>query len=98
MNLSVELIGIIAGIATTGSFVPQAYKVFKTKKTNDLSATMYAFFIIGLCLWIIYGIWHRSVSIIAANFVTCILSLYILIMKIKINLKAIDKFFLHSFF
>jgi MtN3 and saliva related transmembrane protein len=83
MNFSIEVIGIIAGIATTGSFIPQAYKVFKTKKTQDLSAVMYLIFIFGLGLWTIYGIWQNSISIIAANSITLLLSLYILIMKIR---------------
>jgi MtN3 and saliva related transmembrane protein len=83
MNFSVEVIGIVAGIATTGSFIPQAYKVFKTRKTTDLSTAMFAFFAFGLFMWIIYGIWQRSISIIAANSITLVLSLYILIMKIR---------------
>ncbi len=83
MNFSVELIGIIAGIATTSSFIPQAYKVFKTGRTQDISAAMFLFFVFGLCLWLIYGIWQRSISIIAANSITLVLSLYILIMKIR---------------
>jgi MtN3 and saliva related transmembrane protein len=78
-----ELIGTIAGIATTGAFVPQAYKVFKTKKTHDLSAGMFILMISGIILWIIYGVMHESIPIIAANSVTVILALYILIMKTK---------------
>lgn len=83
MNFSVELIGIAAGIATTSSFIPQAYKVFKTKRTHDLSAAMFLLFVFGLSLWLVYGIWQNSISIIAANSVTLVLSLYILIMKIR---------------
>ncbi|MFH0974550.1 MAG: SemiSWEET transporter [Spirochaetota bacterium] len=78
-----ELIGIIAGIATTGSFIPQAYKVYKTKRTADLSATTYFVLIVGLCLWTTYGIKIQAISIILANAVTLLLSIYILIMKIK---------------
>ncbi len=82
MNIS-EIIGIIAGIATSGSFVPQAYKIYKTKKTQDLSTGMFALLICGIILWIIYGVLHKSIPIIAANSVTVALSLYMLIMKIK---------------
>ena len=36
-----DVLGYIAGFLTATSFVPQAYKVFKTGKTNDLSLGMY---------------------------------------------------------
>jgi MtN3 and saliva related transmembrane protein len=78
-----EIVGIIAGVATTGSFIPQAYKVYKTKKTQDLSAGMFLLLNCGLVLWIIYGIQLQAVPIITANVVTLILALYILVMKIK---------------
>lgn len=78
-----EMLGFIAGIITTGSFVPQAYKVYKTKETADLSAGMYVFFICGLILWIIYGVRMQAISIILANSVSILLSLFILIMKLK---------------
>jgi len=78
-----EIIGLAAGIATTASFVPQAYRVYKTKKTGDLSAGMFMLLNCGLCLWIIYGIQSMSISIILANCVTLVLALYILVMKIR---------------
>lgn len=78
-----EILGLVAGIITTGSFIPQAYKVFKTKETKDLSAGMYTLFICGLILWTIYGIRMQAVSIILANSVCILLSLYILVMKLK---------------
>jgi len=81
--ISNEILGLIAGLITTGSFVPQAYKVYKTKETADLSAGMYTLFICGLILWTIYGIRMEAVSIIIANSASIILSLYILIMKLK---------------
>ncbi len=78
-----EIIGIVAGTATTASFIPQAYRVYKTRKTADLSAGMFILLSTGLCLWIIYGIYLLSFPIILANGITLILALYILIMKIR---------------
>lgn len=78
-----EILGLVAGMITTGSFLPQAYKVYRTKETTDLSAGMYALFISGLVLWTVYGIRVQSISIILANSVSIVLSLYILIMKLK---------------
>jgi MtN3 and saliva related transmembrane protein len=81
--ISNEILGLVAGIITTGSFVPQAYKVFRKKETADLSSGMYTLFICGLILWTIYGIRMQAISIILANSVSIFLSLYILIMKLK---------------
>lgn len=78
-----EIIGIIAGIATTVSFMPQAYKVYTTKRTHDLSGGMFLLLAFGLCMWTLYGVQHRSVSIIVANSVTLALTLYILVMKLR---------------
>ncbi len=78
-----DVLGYLAAIGTTSSFIPQAYKVFKTKKTDDLSLGMFLFFCLGTCLWLIYGLLVRSYPVAVANFVTLILAAYILYMKIR---------------
>ena len=82
MNFT-EILGIFAGLATTSAYVPQAYKVYKTKKTGDLSAWMFILSNSGLALWFIYGVRNHAISIILANGITLALGLYILIMKIR---------------
>lgn len=82
MNFT-ELIGILAGIFTTISFLPQVILIYKTKETKDLSLGMFSMFTTGIVLWLIYGFIISSFSIIIANGITFFLSLYILIMKIK---------------
>ena len=47
------MIGIIAAIFTTLSFLPQAYQVIKTKDTSSISLGMYTMFVFGVFLWII---------------------------------------------
>ncbi len=79
----VEVVGILAAIGTTSSFIPQAYKVFKTKKTEDLSLGMFLLFCGGTIFWIIYGAMIKSFPVLLANSVTFVLAFYILIMKIK---------------
>ena len=82
MNFA-EILGFAAAVGTTGSFLPQAYKVYKTKKTQDLSLIMFSFFSIGVFLWCLYGIMIHSLPVIISNGLTFILALYILVMKIK---------------
>lgn len=78
-----ELFGYLGGALTTIAFVPQAYKVYKTRQTKDLSLAMFIIFSIGVFCWFIYGVYLQSIPMILANSITICLSLYILIVKIK---------------
>lgn len=84
------LFGYIAAVCTTISFIPQAVKVYRTKSTKDISLGMFLLMTTGVFFWLIYGIMLNSSPLLAANAVTLLFSLYILLMKIKldyINLK-----------
>tara|TARA_R110001583_G_scaffold160872_1_gene312737 strand:- start:3163 stop:3423 length:261 start_codon:yes stop_codon:yes gene_type:complete len=78
-----EIIGLIAAVLTTSSFVPQVYKTWKTKSAGNLSLTMYIVLFIGIILWLIYGIHLNSFSMILANIVTGILALLLILFKLK---------------
>jgi MtN3 and saliva related transmembrane protein len=77
------VIGFVAAICTTISFLPQAVKVIKTKQTKDLSLEMYLTFTVGVFLWLVYGIIGKDLPIIIANAITLVFAITILIMKIK---------------
>lgn len=77
------LIGYLAAILTTISFVPQVVQIHKTKNTSSISTLMYSIFCIGVALWLGYGLLIQSVPVIAANSITLILAMYILFMKIR---------------
>ena len=78
-----EIIGLVAAFITTASFLPQVFKTYKTKDTSGLSLSMYITFFIGIVLWLIYGIHLKSTPMILANSITAILSLFLVIMKLK---------------
>ncbi len=82
MEISIEWIGFIAALLTTGAFVPQVFKTLKTKSTEGLSLTMYMSMFVGIMLWLFYGIKIQSISMIIANVVTGGLTLSILVMII----------------
>ncbi|MFK5959306.1 MAG: SemiSWEET transporter [Lutibacter sp.] len=77
------MIGLIAAVLTTSSFVPQVYKTWKTKSVGNLSLTMYLAMFIGILLWLIYGIHLNSFSMIVANSVTALLTFILIILKLK---------------
>ena len=78
-----ESIGIIAAILTTSAFIPQVYKIYKEKKAQGVSLTMYLIMFVGVLLWLVYGVLIGSIAIIVANSVTAVLQLFVLIFKLK---------------
>jgi MtN3 and saliva related transmembrane protein len=76
-----DLIGYIAAFCTTFAFVPQAMTVWKTRRTRDLSLSMFSIFTLGVALWLVYGVLIGAWPIIIANCITILLAGYILWMK-----------------
>jgi len=79
----IEIIGFTAAFLTTAAFVPQAVKVYKTKKTEDLSLALFVLLFVGVFLWLVYGVLIVSAPVIIANAVTFILVAYILLVKLR---------------
>jgi len=86
---TITLIGLLAAVCTTISFLPQTIKTIKTQNTRDLSLTMYLVFTIGLAMWMVYGILLVNWPIIIANGVTMIFTAIILYLILR-N-KVLDK-------
>lgn len=78
-----DAIGFLAGALTTIAFVPQALKMYTTKSGKDVSARMLLIFSAGVILWLTYGIMIESLPVILANIVTLILSVAIIVLKIR---------------
>lgn len=75
------MIGYLAACLTTAAFVPQVWKVYRTRDTRAISQAMYLIFSLGVFFWLIYGWYLGSWPIVLANGVTLLLSLSILWMK-----------------
>jgi len=82
MILTPDIIGYVAAILTTASFLPQAILTIKTRDTESLSLGMYSLFTLGVFCWLIYGIAIADKAIIFANLITFILAASILSFKI----------------
>ncbi|MEH1792765.1 SemiSWEET transporter [Nostoc sp.] len=63
--------------------MPQMFKTWQTKSAKDVSSVTLITFIIGVFLWLIYGIYLQALPIILANSVTLFFNLIILWLKIK---------------
>ena len=73
----------LAAILTTSSFIPQAVKTLRSRNTAGISLAMYVIFTAGVTLWLVYGIYLVSWPMILANTVTLLLSLSILLLKLR---------------
>ena len=53
----------LAGGGSAAAFVPQAYKVWKTKSTKDISLWMFLIFTTGVASWLVYGVLTNNLFI-----------------------------------
>ena len=87
------IVGAAAGIASTTSFAPQAWKIIKTKDVKSISAGMYVLTVSGFTLWTIYGLMSSSWPLVLSNAICLGLSGFILAMKLLPSsaLSAVNK-------
>jgi len=78
----ISIIGYIAAIFTTFSALPQLLKIIKTRKTRDISLTMFAMMGIGISLWLTYGWLNNDMPLILANAVSIIFIITIITYKL----------------
>ena len=78
-----DWVGSAAASLTTIAFIPQAWRVWRSRHTADISLGMYALFTLGVSMWLAYGILLESWPIIIANAVTALLAGVVLVMKLK---------------
>ena len=78
-----EWIGFAAASLTTASFVPQAWLTFRTRDVRGISLGMYSVFTLGVALWLAYGLLLQAWPVVAANAITLVLAMSILVMKLR---------------
>jgi MtN3 and saliva related transmembrane protein len=78
-----EYLGYAAGIITTLAFLPQAFRIFRTRQTRDISLLWALAMNTGIVLWLLYGIVKNDLPMIAANSITLLLLMIILFLKLR---------------
>lgn len=79
----IDIIGFLAAVLTTASFVPQAIHTFRTRDVSGISLVMYSAFTAGVALWLVYGLLLAAWPIVVANLITLSLASSILVMKLR---------------
>lgn len=77
------IVGTFAAVLTTVALIPQLIRVWERKSAEDVSLGMFLFFSAGVLLWFIYGLLIHSFPVEAANGISFLFSLAILILKLR---------------
>ncbi|MEM8765436.1 MAG: SemiSWEET transporter [Bacteroidota bacterium] len=81
----VEFIGFIAALLSTMGFLPQVIKTWQTRSADDLSMDTIIVLLIGVFLWLLYGLMNKDRPLIFANGLTMIFVSFLLYFKVKFN-------------
>ncbi|MEO0407171.1 MAG: SemiSWEET transporter [Cyanobacteria bacterium P01_A01_bin.135] len=79
----VTALGLVAGAMTTLAYLPQLFKVWRSKSAEDLSWAMLIILCTGILMWLVYGTYMHDVPVIAANVLTLTLTSIILGLKVR---------------
>lgn len=79
----IEILGLVAGTITSVTFLPQVVKIWQTKSAKDLSLMMLLLLMLGVVLWLIYGLVVMSAAIIYTNSMVLAMSLIMLYFKLR---------------
>lgn len=77
------IIGIGASACTAASMLPQLVKVLKEKKAGSVSLLMLLILLIGIGLWVYYGILKKDLIIIISNSFSFIINVFLGVFAIK---------------
>jgi MtN3 and saliva related transmembrane protein len=78
----ITVVGVIAAFCSMASFVPQAWKIIRTRETGDISAGMFSLTVSAFAFWCVYGALLREWPLIVSNGVCLALSSFILMMTL----------------
>jgi MtN3 and saliva related transmembrane protein len=82
-HLFINIVGIVAGIFTATSMLPQVIKTLKEKEAEDVSPVMLVVLITGISFWVFYGILRNDLPIIVTNGFSLLLNLFMLYLRWK---------------
>jgi MtN3 and saliva related transmembrane protein len=66
-------LSLTAALLTTGAFVPQTLRTWRTRSADDLAWGYLGLFGLGVGLWLMYGLVQGDPALIAANGLTLVM-------------------------
>jgi MtN3 and saliva related transmembrane protein len=77
------VLGTLAGLLSTASFVPQVLKAWREADTHAISKRTYIVNVTAFVLWTLYGVLLGSLVLIVFNGLSLLLAGTILVLKIR---------------
>jgi MtN3 and saliva related transmembrane protein len=77
-----HVVGYLAAALGVSAFMPQVWRVIKTRDTTSLSTAMWVFNSVAFAMWISYGVMLGEWPIILPNVLCLLMSVFILIMNL----------------
>ena len=81
------MVGHAGSLLSSITFIPQVYKVWQTKRTQDLSLSMMFIVFSSTIVWIIYGVGLTLWPVIICNSIIAMLSLMLIYFKFTFEKK-----------
>ena len=78
-----EYLGLVAGFLSTVALVPQILRVYRLKSAREISFLYNTSLLLGIILWLVYGILLGLVPIIIWNIIGLVLTCLLLLAKVK---------------
>ncbi len=79
----VEYLGLVAGVFTTFAVVPQIMRVYKLKSAREISVLFTSALLIGVIIWLAYGIVLGLTPLIVWNAIGAVLNGWLLLTKLR---------------
>jgi len=84
---STGYIGIVAGVLTSVSLLPQLIKIIKEKKADDISYFTLGVLVTGVATWVWYGVRKSDIPIIVTNAFSVLVNLLVIFFTIRYKKK-----------
>lgn len=81
----IEMVGHTGAFLSSITFIPQVYKVWKSKSVGDLSLAMMLIVFTSTIVWLIYGVNLNLWPVIICNGIICVLSLLLIYFKFSLK-------------
>lgn len=80
-----EALGLVAGFIGSFAFAPQAWKILRDRRADDVSLVTYSMVLSGAVLWASYGVMRGAPSIVLWNVVAAALAVAVITLKLRLK-------------
>ncbi|OGL31386.1 hypothetical protein A3F37_02225 [Candidatus Saccharibacteria bacterium RIFCSPHIGHO2_12_FULL_41_12] len=77
------MVGFVATVLTILAFLPQTFKVVKTRETRDIALLTYLTLVVTSTLWTTYGVLLNNPALYVTNSAVGLCSITIVIFKLR---------------